>query len=148
MKRAFSMIELIFIIAILGILAAVALPRLSASRDDALVASAKLDLKTALSDVITYNLSQGRYSRNIKDMTNVDFKNSSFSVKGVKCLKFSFLGMKVMQVDIDRSGLCDRVLSGSVVEPYLKMDAGSLTHTPTVSYIPLDESTISSLNDL
>ena len=67
MKKAFSMIELIFAIAIIGILAAVALPRLSASRDDALVAAAKLDLKTALSDVIAYNLTQGRYSTNIKE---------------------------------------------------------------------------------
>lgn len=146
------MIELIFVIAILGILAAVALPRLSASRDDVIVAAAKTDLKTALSDIITYNLSQSRYSANIKEMTSVDFKDSSFKVKNVKCLKFSFLQMKVMEVTIDRSGLCGRVLDGSVVEPYLKMDANLngvlLKHSDTKSYIPLDSSTISGLNSI
>lgn len=148
MKKAFSMIELIFVIAILGILSAVALPRLSASRDDALVVAAKADLKTALSDVITYNLSQGRYSTNIKDMTSVDFKNSSFKVKGVECLKFNFHGVKVMEVTINRSGICGRVLDGCVVEPYLKMDADGFMHTETKSYIKLDSSTISELNKI
>ena len=148
MKKAFSMVELIFVIAIIGILAAVALPRLSASRDDALVAAAKLDLKTALSDVIAYNLTQGRYSTNIKEMTSVDFKNSAFKVKKKECLKFIFHGMRVMEVRIDRSGLCGRVLDGSVVEPYLKMDAGELKHSDSVSYIPLDSSTISSIDGL
>ena len=38
-KNAFTMIELIFVIVILGILAAVAIPKLSATRDDAKVAA-------------------------------------------------------------------------------------------------------------
>jgi len=146
--RAFSMVELIFVIAIIGILGAVAAKRMSARRDDALVAQAKIDLRTALSDVITYNLTQGGYSRNIKDMTNVDFKGSAFRVKGRECLKFAFFGMQVMEVTIDRGGLCDRVLTGSVVEPYLSMDAGSYTHSATKSYIPLDYDTIEAIKGL
>ncbi|QKF64850.1 type II secretion system protein [Campylobacter corcagiensis] len=152
MKNGFSMIELIFVIVILGILAAIALPRLSASRDDALIAVAKNDLSTALSDVIAYTISQGKYSTNIKDMTNVDFKNSSFKVKGVECLKFDFHELKVMEVTINRSGLCDRVLDGSAVEPYLKMDATlngrTYKHSDTKSFIPLDSETISRLSSV
>ena len=41
-KLAFSMIELVFVIVIIGILAAVAIPRLAATRDDAQLTKAKV----------------------------------------------------------------------------------------------------------
>jgi len=36
-KKAFTMIELVFVIVVIGILAAVAIPRLAATRDDAII---------------------------------------------------------------------------------------------------------------
>ena len=43
-KKAFTMIELVFVIVILGILAGVALPKLSVTRDDATMTKMRADL--------------------------------------------------------------------------------------------------------
>ncbi len=41
MKKAFTMIELVFVIVVIGILASIAIPRFAATRDDADISSAK-----------------------------------------------------------------------------------------------------------
>ena len=58
MKKAFTMIELIFVIVILGILAAVALPKLSATRDDAAISAIVSNARIALGDFESYYMSR------------------------------------------------------------------------------------------
>jgi general secretion pathway protein G len=51
MKRGFTMIELIFVIVIIGILAVIAIPKLSATRDDAKIATNLQNLSTCIQDI-------------------------------------------------------------------------------------------------
>ncbi|MGP1579792.1 MAG: type II secretion system protein [Wolinella sp.] len=60
MKRSgFTMIELVFIIVILGILAAVAIPKMAASREDAKVVSIRQDIETITQAIPAMAMSQG-----------------------------------------------------------------------------------------
>ena len=65
MKNAFTMIELIFVIVILGILAAIAIPKLAATRDDAQIAKGRADIASIRSAIVTE-----RQSRLIKGQSS------------------------------------------------------------------------------
>ena len=63
MKRAgFTMIELIFVIVILGILAAVAIPKLAATRSDAEASKMVSNLATCVGDAGSAYLKDGNFS--------------------------------------------------------------------------------------
>lgn len=52
-KNAFSMIELVFVIVVLGILASVAIPKLSATRTDAKISKGRADISSIRSGIMT-----------------------------------------------------------------------------------------------
>ena len=85
MRKGFTMIELIFVIVILGVLASVAIPRLAATRDDAEVAKAATNLTTAVSDITAYYTAKGNFtsvSTDFTKMTNALTKAGKLNVKG------------------------------------------------------------------
>ena len=101
MRKGFTMIELIFVIVILGVLASVAIPRLAATRDDAEVAKAATNLTTAVSDITAYYTAKGSFNSYTKTgstwtkgnkisdftkITNALNKKGELLVKGkIKC---------------------------------------------------------------
>lgn len=65
MKKAFTMIELVFAIVIIGILSAIAIPRFAASRDDAQVAKGRSDVAAIRAAIVSE-----RQSRLLQGETN------------------------------------------------------------------------------
>jgi general secretion pathway protein G len=58
-KMAFTMIELIFVIVVLGVLAVIAVPRLAATRDDALISRMGSDIMTGSFECAAYVVAKG-----------------------------------------------------------------------------------------
>ncbi|MFH0710516.1 MAG: prepilin-type N-terminal cleavage/methylation domain-containing protein [Pseudomonadota bacterium] len=71
MKRtAFTMIELVFVIVILGILAAVAIPRLAATRDDAVASGTAQNITSGASEIAAYATANGTVLGDLTQMSN------------------------------------------------------------------------------
>ena len=94
MRKGFTMIELIFVIVILGVLASVAIPRLAATRDDAEVAKAAANLTTAVNDIAAYYTAKGSFyqtnrSGKLTSTTISDFRKitNALNAKGELTVK-------------------------------------------------------------
>ncbi|TKX30547.1 prepilin-type N-terminal cleavage/methylation domain-containing protein [Campylobacter estrildidarum] len=103
MKKAFTILELVFVIIILGILAAIALPKLSSSKDEAELSKSLSNLKTLINDISIYALKNDALNTinlmsNVNGVENVDLSNFNgmkevnFKVGDDKeCLKLIFI---------------------------------------------------------
>ena len=143
MKKGFTMIELIFVIVILGILASVAIPRLTGTREDAEISAAIANLRTLISDAASYYVVKGEFGANTKwrDLTNVPLKDSNgnaidatapaigptapkyLAVGGKNCLQVTlregYIAFSTVAANKD-NGVCAAVLASNLVQQLLE----------------------------
>lgn len=84
MKQAFTLIELIFAIVIIAILAAIAIPKLSATRDDAKAVKAKMNLAVCIGNISSYYTATEKETAGSKDNAS-DFTKSCKDVALDSC---------------------------------------------------------------
>ena len=131
------MIELIFVIVILGILASVAIPRLAATREDAEISAAVANLRTLVSDVTAYYTAKGEFgTAKWNEITNVPLANAggtnatadgNLKVGNVNdCIKVKLVEKTatapahiVFTKQSSPTGACDQVLKADPVKAYV-----------------------------
>jgi len=64
LKKAFTMLELIFTIVIIGILGTIAIPKLIATREDAETSKELMRLSVYIKDITTYYMATGKVDTN------------------------------------------------------------------------------------
>jgi|GEM_PF-117220 len=123
MKKAFTMIEPIFVIVIMGILTAVIISKINATREDAKLTKVMSEIAVAIQDINTYYISEGKLAIDTKNnrvdfrvMTNAGVVDSSgdlgFFAKNEKCIslkKFFAADQSCLGVDISEQGLCKKL---------------------------------------
>lgn len=76
-QRAFSMLELLFVLVIIGILASIALPRISFSRNSALSIAIQSDIQTIISSTQEYALTNEILPQNANPQWLITYLNLS-----------------------------------------------------------------------
>ena len=149
MKKGFTMIELIFVIVILGILASVAIPRLAATRTDAEISATVANIRTILSDAASYYVVKGEFTgAKWKDITNVPLQLSNgnpitasdaatadayLTADGVNCIAIRLVDKTVTatatapahilfgkQTNNKKKGVCKEVLAADAVKAFVE----------------------------
>ena len=150
------MIELIFVIVILGILASVAIPRLAATRTDAEISATVANLRTLLNDVASYYTVKGEFgSVKWKDITNVTLQTKDgnpitasdaaktdayLTADGVNCIAIRVADKTVnatatvpayiifgKHTNNKKKGVCKEVLAADAVKAFVEAQAEGVT---------------------
>jgi general secretion pathway protein G len=120
-KKGFSIIELIFVIAVLGIIAAVAVPKLMDTRSSALSTTIKQDISTITSSIQSYSMINNKIEK-ISDSVNINnntWKVSDLQVDFISednlCVSIEILENKLnVSIDEDSSKVCLKLYDSGV----------------------------------
>jgi general secretion pathway protein G len=120
-KKGFSLVELIFVISILGIIAALAIPKLLDSRSGAIVSTIKQDVSTISNAIQSHHMINNGISK-ITDSVNVNTQNwivadkkLQFNKDDANCITIEISGNS-LKVNIykDSSELCLKIYDSGV----------------------------------
>ncbi len=107
MKKAFSLLELIFIISVLGIIAAVAVPKLMDTKNSATATTIKQDISTITTSIQSYYMLNNGIEK-ISDSVNINpnlwtiaDKQLDYKINDTVCVTIKITDSNKLEVVID-----------------------------------------------
>jgi len=121
LKKGFSIIELIFVIAVLGIIAAVAVPKLMDSRSSAIVTTIKQDISTITTSIQSYRMINNKIEK-ISDSVNINANTwivndlkVEFVSEDNECVTIEIVTNKLnVTIDKESSTVCQKLYDSGV----------------------------------
>jgi len=120
-KKGFSIIELIFVIAVLGIIAAVAVPRLMDTRSSAIVSTVKQDISTITTSIQSYYMINNKIDK-ISDSVNINTTTWDVSDSIVQfisdekvCISIEIVSNQLnLIINNDSSTICEKIYESGI----------------------------------
>ena len=121
LQKAFSLIELIFVIAVLGIIATFAIPKLLDTRSSAVVTTIKQDISTITTAIQSQYMLNSTIDK-ITDSVTINEKNWKiedkklrYDIDGTNCVKIEVLTNSLsVIIDEKSSSLCQKIYDAGV----------------------------------
>lgn len=131
MRNAFTMIELVFVIVVLGILASIAVPRLVATKDDASAVTSATLLKDTIVQLTAYYTINGKLpAGELKSQSNLEqlaptYKKSlDKNEDWIKCLNITLTSdsIEINNANIQDEPLCATLVKIPAVKEWIDND--------------------------
>lgn len=131
MRNAFTMIELVFVIVVLGILASIAVPRLVATKDDASAVTSATLLKDTIVQLTAYYTINGKLpTGDLKSQSNLEqlaptYKKSLDKNEAwIKCLNITLTSdsIEINNANIQDEPLCATLVKIPAVKEWIDND--------------------------
>ena len=122
MKKSFSLIELIFVISVLGIIAAIAVPKLINTKNNASAATIKQDITTITTSIQSYYILNNKIEK-ISDAVNINPNTWSitdqkieYKVNGTTCVTIEITTSNKLTVAIvaNSSDICQKIYDSGI----------------------------------
>lgn len=131
MRNAFTMIELVFVIVVLGILASIAVPRLVATKDDASAVTSATLLKDTIVQLTAYYTINGKLpagelksQSNLENLAPTYKKSLDKNEAWIKCLNITLTSdsIEINDANIQDEPLCATLVKIPAVKEWIDND--------------------------
>ena len=132
MTKAFSLLEMIFSIVVISVIASIAIPKFMSTKDDAVVSTLKQDISTVTTSVQSYYLVNGKIDK-ISDAVNLnssvwDISDSAiiYNDQSNECVKVEISSLDndiqlILTVNEDAGSICEKLASSGMTSTIYKL---------------------------